>query len=89
MPIQIWYILKALGFYCDVTQGSTQDSAGNAGLLSVVPISATALWSLPSIRIILTILLQKSPSNYRSITILMKTDLRIITIFYQAVHLSV
>jgi hypothetical protein len=65
MPIQIWYILKALGFYCDVTQGSTQDSAGNGGLLSVVPISATALWTLPSIRIILTILLQKSPSNYR------------------------
>jgi hypothetical protein len=26
-----------------VTQGSTQDSAGNAGLLSVVPMAATSL----------------------------------------------
>ena len=34
---------QSLRIYCDVTQGSTQDSAGNAGLLSVVPMAATSL----------------------------------------------
>ena len=64
---------QSIRIYCDVTQGSTQDSAGNAGLLSVVPMSATTLgvsFYQNNFNRPLTKIIEFIPS----ITISMKTD---------------
>jgi hypothetical protein len=64
---------QSIRLYCDLTQGSTQDSAGNAGLLSVVPLSATSL-GVTFYQNNFNNPLTKVPEQILSITIVMKTD---------------
>lgn len=64
---------QSIRIYCDITQGSTQDSAGNPGLLSVVPMSATAL-GITFYQNNFNNPLTKVPEQLQRITISMKTD---------------
>tara|TARA_R110000868_G_scaffold216742_1_gene466901 strand:- start:663 stop:2564 length:1902 start_codon:yes stop_codon:yes gene_type:complete len=64
---------QSIRLYCDVTQGSTQDSAGNAGLLSVVPMNTSGL-GVTFYQSSFDNDLTKIPSQLQEITISMKTD---------------
>ena len=64
---------QSVSIYCDVTQGSTQDSAGNAGLLSVIPMSSGQL-GINFYQNNFNNPLTKIPSQIQEITISMKTQ---------------
>ena len=64
---------QAVSIYCDVTQGSTQDSAGNSGLLSVIPMSTSQL-GVTFYQNNFNNPLTKIPSQLQEITFSMKTQ---------------
>jgi hypothetical protein len=64
---------QAVSIYCDITQGSTQDSAGNSGLLSVVPMSSGQL-GINFYQNNFDNPLTKIPSQLQEITISMRTQ---------------
>ena len=64
---------QSIRVYCDITQGSTQDSGGNAGLLSIIPMAATTL-GVTFYQNNFNNPLTKIPEQLQSILIIMKTD---------------
>ena len=64
---------QSIRLYCDITQGSTQDSGGNAGLLSIIPMAATTL-GVTFYQNNFNNPLTKIPEQLQSILIIMKTD---------------
>tara|TARA_R110000868_G_scaffold72355_2_gene211031 strand:- start:2707 stop:4374 length:1668 start_codon:yes stop_codon:yes gene_type:complete len=64
---------QTIRLYCDLTQGSTQDSAGNAGLLSIIPMASAAL-GVTFYQNNFNNPLTKIPEQIQDITIIMKTD---------------